>query len=83
MTDQAISLAGGEGRSRPACPRCSGAVNRVPRRVWDHLVSALVPVRRYRCRNLACAWEGTLRDECFDLLPDDDAKRYKRRFNSY
>jgi len=83
MPHQAMSLTAGEEPSRPACPRCSGAVTRVPRRLGDHLVSALVPVRRYSCRTLACGWEGTLRDECFDLLPADDAKQYNRRFNSY
>jgi hypothetical protein len=83
MPHQPLSSAAGEGLSRPACPRCGGAVNRVPRRLMDHLVSALMPVRRYSCRTLACHWEGTLRDECFDLLPADDAKRYNRRFNSY
>lgn len=83
MPDQPMSRSAGEAPSRPACPRCAGAVNRVPRRLMDRLVSALVPVRRYSCRTLACHWEGALRDECFDLLPADNTKRYNRRFNSY
>jgi hypothetical protein len=83
MPPQAMSSATADAPVRPACPHCNGAVNRVPRRLMDHLVSALVPVRRYSCRTLACHWEGTLRDECFDLLPADNAKRYNRRFNSY
>lgn len=78
MADSA-SMAAGEAPARPICPRCSGAVGRVPRHVADRLISLLVPVRRYRCRAMGCRWEGTLRDECFDLAPGDSSKHYNRR----
>jgi hypothetical protein len=45
----------------PACPRCRGPVDRIPRLGLDRLISLVVPLRRYRCCNFACAWEGTLR----------------------
>lgn len=58
-------------RSRePACPRCAGPVDRIPRLGLDRLISLVVPLRRYRCCTLACAWEGTLRAR------RDDASRY-------
>ena len=31
-----------------------------PLRVLDVLLSALRPVRRYRCRSLVCSWQGNL-----------------------
>lgn len=83
MPNPPISLAPDDTPARPACPCCGGAVNRVPRRLLDHLISALMPVRRYRCRAVACHWEGTLRDERFDLAPDDSAKRFVHRIDSY
>lgn len=46
---------------RHACPRCKGSVYRVPRRFVDLLLSVFVPVRRYRCDELGCSWEGNLR----------------------
>ena len=45
----------------PACPRCSGETDRIPRRALDFMVSVLVPVRRYRCLSMGCNWEGMLR----------------------
>jgi hypothetical protein len=50
------------------CPHCNGAVTRVPRRFVDVLLSAFVPVRRYRCRSLDCGWEGNLRVKRHPLL---------------
>lgn len=44
-----------------ACPRCSGPVYRIPRRFVDLLLSAVVPVHRYRCDEMGCNWEGNLR----------------------
>lgn len=41
-----------------ACPKCGGPVHRVHRTTSDHLISAFVPVRRYRCSNDACRWRG-------------------------
>jgi hypothetical protein len=46
---------------KAVCPRCAGSVERVRRRLIDRIVSVFVPVRRYRCRNDACSWEGNLR----------------------
>lgn len=46
---------------RHACPRCKGSVYRVPRRFVDLLLSIFVPVRRYRCDEMGCYWEGNLR----------------------
>jgi hypothetical protein len=43
-----------------SCPRCHGPVYRVPRRFVDLCVSLLMPVRRYRCGEMGCAWEGNL-----------------------
>ena len=83
MPQPSMSWAGSGVPARPACPRCNGPVNRVPRRLTDRLLSSLMPVRRYSCRAMGCRWEGTLRDECFDLRPGDSAKRYNRRFDSY
>ena len=44
------------------CPECGDTLTRIRRRGVDHLLSALVPVGRFRCLNLLCAWEGNLRD---------------------
>ena len=55
----------GPALARPACPQCRGALRRVQRRPIDHLLSYWVPVRRYRCRAMACDWAGTLRNARF------------------
>jgi hypothetical protein len=41
-----------------ACPVCGGDLRRHHRRWSDRLLSLLVPVGRYRCRNKECGWEG-------------------------
>ncbi|GIX28408.1 MAG: hypothetical protein KatS3mg123_2289 [Burkholderiales bacterium] len=43
------------------CPYCGGPLERIRRRPVDRLLSLLYPVRRYRCFNPACRWEGLLR----------------------
>jgi hypothetical protein len=43
------------------CPRCNGSVDRIRRRLADRIVSLFTPVRRYRCWNYDCKWEGNLR----------------------
>jgi hypothetical protein len=43
-----------------SCPRCNGAVYRVPRRFIDRCVSLFKPVHRYRCSEMGCQWEGNL-----------------------
>jgi hypothetical protein len=35
-------------------------MSRIPRRLTDHVPSLVRPVRRYRCRNFACQWVGTI-----------------------
>jgi hypothetical protein len=40
------------------CPRCGGAIHRIHRRTVDHLLSVIVPVRRYHCANRECGWTG-------------------------
>lgn len=59
-----------EGCAAPeyACPRCSGAVIRVRRRVVDVLVCVFIPVRRYRCLSRDCSWQGNLRVKRHPLL---------------
>lgn len=51
----------GAASDRPRCPRCNGATNPIARRFVDLLTSIFVPVRRYRCREMRCDWEGNLR----------------------
>ena len=67
---------------RPMCPRCLSGVNRVPRGALDRLISLVVPVRRYRCRALACAWEGALRNSRFEIEPGDDARHDETRMET-
>ncbi len=40
------------------CPQCGGDIHRIHRTTVDHLISAFVPVRRYRCANRECGWKG-------------------------
>ena len=40
------------------CPKCNGAIHRVHRSALDRWVSAYVPVRRYRCADSRCGWQG-------------------------
>jgi hypothetical protein len=42
------------------CPRCRGALIRIPRRPIDRVVSLIFPRRRYRCVAIGCSWEGNL-----------------------
>lgn len=44
------------------CPRCAGSVVQIKRHWADRLISVLYfPVRRYRCEQLGCNWEGRLK----------------------
>jgi hypothetical protein len=49
--------------SATACPSCGGEIRRVHRNSWDRLVGNIigVPLRRYRCNNQSCGWQGLLR----------------------
>jgi hypothetical protein len=40
------------------CPRCGSDLHRIHRRRSDRLVDLYVPVRRYRCKNRDCRWQG-------------------------
>ncbi len=40
------------------CPRCQNDLSRIHRHCLDHLISLLVPVRRYRCNYPTCRWVG-------------------------
>ncbi len=52
----------GPNRDRgPQCPDCNGAMQRIPRTLFDRLVSLISPRKRYRCLSLSCGWEGTVR----------------------
>lgn len=41
-----------------ACPRCGSDLQRVHRYLRDRVVSVIVPVARYQCRNRECHWHG-------------------------
>ena len=56
--------------SPPACPRCDGSTDRIPRRTLDFMISVVVPVRRYRCLSIGCNWEGSLRKRHDPQSPD-------------
>ena len=43
------------------CPHCGGDLMRIRRRPVDRLLSVFVPVRRFRCVNFRCIWEGNVR----------------------
>jgi hypothetical protein len=40
------------------CPVCGSELRRTRRDWLDRLLSLLVPVRAYRCRNEECRWKG-------------------------
>ncbi len=41
-----------------ACPKCDGPIHRIHRKPLDRLISVYVPVRRYRCHQSECNWNG-------------------------
>lgn len=43
-----------------SCPECGGRVCRVHRHIGDRLIALFLNVRRYRCENPECAWEGII-----------------------
>ncbi len=55
------SKAGGKTKVTSACPQC-GQHRLVPvtRRWVDRLVGLFVSLRRFRCKNMECRWEGNL-----------------------
>lgn len=42
------------------CPKCSAEIYRVPRRLFDRVLSVLVPMHRYKCSLPYCDWEGNV-----------------------
>jgi hypothetical protein len=40
------------------CPQCNGDLRQVHRRLSERLVGWYVPLRRYRCYNRECRWQG-------------------------
>lgn len=56
--------------AKAVCPRCNSPLYRVPRRLFDRLLSLFVPVRRYRCsareKDFTCKWEGLLHSHATD-----------------
>lgn len=44
--------------STPVCPRCQGPIQRIHRTRLDRIISLYVPVRRYRCADRECRWQG-------------------------
>lgn len=46
---------------KPTCPQCGGRLIRIARRPIDRALSLIAPVRRYRCQNFSCQWEGRVR----------------------
>lgn len=40
------------------CPVCGGPLHRIHRRPRDRVLSWLIPVRRYHCKNRDCGWSG-------------------------
>ena len=43
------------------CPLCGSNARRIPRRALDRVVNVLWDVRRFRCANAMCGWEGNVR----------------------
>ena len=48
------------------CPDCGDIVSRISRRPFDRMLSMFVSLRRYRCPNVLCLWEGNLRDRSLE-----------------
>jgi len=42
------------------CPKCGAPLRRVRRRIGDRVLSLFWPLRRYRCQDVLCRWEGNL-----------------------
>jgi predicted RNA-binding Zn-ribbon protein involved in translation (DUF1610 family) len=56
-------LATSEHFSASACPACGGELHRIHRSSLDRLAGRLtgIPLRRYRCSDRSCGWQGLLR----------------------
>ena len=56
----ADALAGKRLTATRSCPQCGGPAARVSRKLTDRMLSVVMPVKRYRCFDLNCNWEGLL-----------------------
>ena len=63
-------MASGDSHPRPEfddagapvlCPLCGTTSRRIPRRALDRVVNVLWHVKRFRCANATCGWEGNIR----------------------
>ena len=61
------------------CPVCGTNLIRTPRRQVDRVVSLFVPVRRFRCQNFSCQWQGNLRNELVVAALAPTGKGVRRR----
>jgi len=43
------------------CPHCGNTTRRIPRRPLDRVVNVVWDVKRFRCANPMCGWEGSVR----------------------
>jgi hypothetical protein len=58
--DQIVEEGDTGNRRAPRCPECGSGLIRVRRRPVDRLLSAFVPVRRFRCSGMQCVYEGNV-----------------------
>lgn len=56
-------LVDSERLSATTCPSCGGELHRIHRNALDRLAGSVsgIPLRRYRCINKSCGWQGLLR----------------------
>ena len=47
------------------CLHCGQGTARIERRWTDRLLNLVSPLRRYRCVNTQCGWQGNLRTHLF------------------
>lgn len=45
-------------QTRLQCRQCQGPIVKIRRQPWDRQISWLLPVRRYRCMDPRCRWQG-------------------------
>lgn len=63
-----MSTAGRRRTAAGACPRCHGPTARIPRRTRDMIAGIFRQIRRHRCIDASCGWEGNLRVQRRALL---------------
>lgn len=56
-----IAKSGREGKTTSPCPHCGQhALVQTSRRSIDRFIGLFVNLRRYRCNNMECGWQGNL-----------------------